>query len=271
MKVSFINRLVVKNNLLLALLVGGVIGYCVTGCSSPRSAVASKVTSDSAIVLPLGGNGWNTGSRRGGRITNDGIRYWRNADAVFTTYIRLGQTGHLKVWLDGDVPSGQSELRVTIGKQSRTVKLESSLAGDPVFAGSWNIKDTGYVAIELKGISKTGSVYADLNNLLLKGKATEGTTAYTKNNKGNFFHWGRRGPSVHLNYSLPKDEQAEWFYNEVTVPEGEDVLGSYYMADGFSSGYFGMQVNSPTVRHILFSVWSPYDTNRPDDIPEVGS
>lgn len=40
------------------------------------------------------------------------------------------------------------------------------------------------------------------------------------------------------------------------------------MANGFGQGYFGMQVNSPTERRILFSVWSPYKTDNPDEIPE---
>jgi hypothetical protein len=64
------------------------------------------------------------------------------------------------------------------------------------------------------------------------------------------------------------DKNAAWFYNEVTVPEGNDVLGSYFMADGFAEGYFGMQVNSPTERHILFSVWSPFKTDNPGQIPD---
>jgi hypothetical protein len=61
---------------------------------------------------------------------------------------------------------------------------------------------------------------------------------------------------------------AEWFYNEVTVPKGNDVLHSYFMADGFAEGYFGMQVNSATERHILFSVWSSFKTDNPAQIPD---
>jgi hypothetical protein len=61
---------------------------------------------------------------------------------------------------------------------------------------------------------------------------------------------------------------AEWFYNEVTVPPGQDIPGSYFMADGFNEGYFGMQVNSATERRILFSVWSPFATDDPKAIPD---
>jgi hypothetical protein len=60
----------------------------------------------------------------------------------------------------------------------------------------------------------------------------------------------------------------EWFYSEITVPEGQDVPGSYYMANGFGEGYFGFQVNSATERRILFSIWSPFQTDNPEDIPE---
>jgi hypothetical protein len=40
------------------------------------------------------------------------------------------------------------------------------------------------------------------------------------------------------------------------------------MANGFAQGYFGMQVNSATERRILFSVWSPFKTDNPGEIPE---
>ena len=43
------------------------------------------------------------------------------------------------------------------------------------------------------------------------------------------------------------------FYCEATGVE--DPVYTYYMAAGFSTGYFGMQVNSPTERRIIFSVW----------------
>lgn len=85
--------------------------------------------------------------------------------------------------------------------------------------------------------------------------------------EGFSFHFGRRGPSVHMNYVLPEDINAEWLYNEVTVPEGYDQVGSYFMANGFAEGYFGIQVNSEKERKVLFSVWSPFETDNPNDIP----
>ncbi len=80
-------------------------------------------------------------------------------------------------------------------------------------------------------------------------------------------HFGRRGPSVHMGYTLP-GENIEWFYNEVVVPEEGDIPCSYYMACGFGEGYFGMQNNTPQQRRVLFSVWSPYETDNAAEIPD---
>jgi hypothetical protein len=83
------------------------------------------------------------------------------------------------------------------------------------------------------------------------------------------FYWGKRGPSVHLTFSSEqKSDSIKWFYNEITVPDGNDVIGSYFMSIGFGEGYFGIQVNSEEERRILFSVWSPFQTDNPQDIPE---
>jgi prepilin-type processing-associated H-X9-DG protein len=40
------------------------------------------------------------------------------------------------------------------------------------------------------------------------------------------------------------------------------------MACGFGEGYFGMQNNSPHKRRVLFSVWSPFVTDNPKEIPD---
>ena len=71
-----------------------------------------------------------------------------------------------------------------------------------------------------------------------------------------------------MNYDAPDDRNFEWFYNEMTIPMNQDKIGSYFMANGFNEGYFGIQVNSETERKVLFSVWSPFVTDDPSSIPE---
>jgi len=161
---------------------------------------------------------------------------------------------------------GENVLSFSINNQVKSIKLvEGQDFSSPI--GDWNIKDTGYIAIEIKGISKSSSQFPNLQTLALAGSAVTNQTYFVKDNNGNFFYWGRRGPSVHLNYQIPEKVEAEWFYNEIVVPKGNDVIGSYFMANGFGEGYFGIQVNSPTERRALFSVWSPFETDNPKEIP----
>ena len=155
-------------------------------------------------------------------------------------------------------------MSITCGGKTKKITIVNT-EFDTVNAGNFTINNPGYQWIELRGISKSADVFAEVSNILIGGKATEGKVYFVKDD----FYWGRRGPSVHLRYEVPSEAgNIVWFYNEVTVPEGNDIPGSYFMANGFAGGYFGIQVNSETERRILFSVWSPYKTDNPRDIPE---
>jgi hypothetical protein len=215
-------------------------------------------------IIPLGGNAWVTG---GATIDDDGLSNWTDSDAVPAIYFRVSKVQKLSLFLRLRVPSGTSSIIVSIGKISFNKKLEKSVF-DTVKIADVTLSSTGYVKVELKGISKTGAVYADVSDLIVKGVDADNELVYVKT--GSSFHFGRRGPSVHLRYPVPTDvkNDVHWFYNEITVPKGNDVVGSYFMADGFGEGYFGMQVNSDTERRVLFSVWSPFDTQDPKSIPD---
>ncbi|MBS1502758.1 MAG: DUF3472 domain-containing protein [Bacteroidetes bacterium] len=247
-----------------------VLLLAITGLSAAALAKnqVSKNLNDTSIIVPLGGNAWRTDKDTlGGKITNDGIVDWSNQDAEFTAYIRIQKPGKLKLSLDLSVPSGTSFIYVAVDGVKRLVSITNKQTGYHN-AGEWTVADTGYIPITFKGVKKEGDIYSNVANLKLQGDVVNGQTSYVKNNDDDFFYWGRRGPSVHLGYLVPDGVNAEWFYNEVTVPKDNDVLGSYFMACGFGEGYFGMQVNSPTERHILFSVWSPYKTDDPKSIPD---
>ena len=233
-----------------------------------RDAMRHVSATDTLTVVPLGGNTWRTDKdSTGGDISNDGIVHWSNLDARYTSYFRLGSTGKFKLYLNMAVPMGKSKISVTVLGSTKNISVLAGPLHD-VYVGEWTAVDTGYVAVKIKGTTKTDSLFADINSIKLRGTAINNKTTFVRNNDGQFFYWGRRGPSVHLGYTIPDGANVEWFYNEVTVPKGNDVLGSYFMADGFGEGYFGMQVNSPTERHILFSVWSPFNTDDPKAIPD---
>lgn len=123
------------------------------------------------------------------------------------------------------------------------------------------------VRLDIQAVGdRKGSYYFRFPELWVSGWATRGTGGY-QNGGLNYVpsdndHFGRRGPSVHFTPTKP-DGDMEYFYSEVTVPEGSDVIGSYFMCNGFGQGYAGIQVNSATERRVLFSVWSPYETDNP--------
>ena len=221
-----------------------------------------------SIIIPLGGNGYvEKGSTA--KIKNEGLRNWSNAADVIAIYFRTEAAGSADLSLKLRIPAGNSKISVTVA--GKTFQKELINTGTEIVPlGQVLIKAPGYVKVELKGISKTGAVFAEVSDLLVGGSALAKGAVYVKNNEGSYFHWGRRGPSVHLNYEIPAEAKGkvEWFYNEIMVPNGEDKQGTYYMANGFGGGYFGMQVNSPTERRVLFSVWSPFTTDDPKSIPD---
>jgi hypothetical protein len=192
---------------------------------------------------------------------------WMSAEDRILYFFQTAKAGKIDLFINLSVPEGKSRLKVTAGKKNFNLHV-SGKEVHRVKIGT--IKpEQGYVRVAFMGIRKEGPVFAVLSDLEVHSETTALTLGYVKDNIDNRFYWGRRGPSVHLNYELPAGVEAEYFYNEVTVPVGQDPEGSYFMADGFGEGYFGMQVNSPTERRILFSVWSPFKTDHPGEIPET--
>lgn len=246
---------------LLRFILTAIPAFHLTAVAQNRQASAAA-----PLQVPLGGNTWVHGSSGAYLLTKGGITNWRSEAASFTTYIRINTPGSMRVKLRAKADR-HCRLALTIAGKGKAVEI-SQPDFQWIDAGTWTLKDTGYIAVQLSAVDKQGGQFADISDYSISGTAINAATAFVKNDEGNFFYWGRRGPSVHLNYPFADSTQAEWFYNEVTVPEGQDVIGSYYMANGFGEGYFGMQVNSDTERRILFSVWSPFATDDPKSIPE---
>jgi hypothetical protein len=243
----------------LYLLLQPVTIHDVTGSSE-------SIQKQSVISIPAAGNSWvvNDVSLNENIITRNGISNWTENSTIIRTYFRTEATGKIDISFRGKVASGKSSFTMTLGGKSQTIKI-SNTEFDTIRAGSFNIDKTGYQSIELNGITKAAGSFAEISDFLISGPATIGKVYFVKED----FYFGRRGPSVHLRYVLPDGNPGlEWFYNEITIPSGSDVIGSYFMANGFADGYFGIQVNSPTERRILFSVWSPYKTDNPGEIPE---
>ncbi|MNX32993.1 hypothetical protein D3C86_632130 [compost metagenome] len=233
------------------------------------SALSTAQNSKIEVALPLAGNAFSSlHLEENQTITDNGIENWTNPNEYFTAYFRISKPGTFTIATDESVVvSGESVVEFSINDVAKRVTYNETKK-QSVTIGNWKISDTGYVAIKIKGISKTANAFPSISILKISSPDCKGKIALVPNNEGNFYYWGRRGPSVHLNYQVPENVNAEWYYNEITVPVGQDIIGSYYMANGFGEGYFGIQVNSDKERRILFSVWSPFETDNPESIPD---
>jgi hypothetical protein len=219
-----------------------------------------------SISIPAEGNSWviNDWNKNSELIGKGGIKNWKETGTKIRTYFKVEETGNLNLGILAKSVSGISSVKISCGGKS----VETEVADfklDTIHVGTFEIKEKGYHFIEIQGLKKSGEFYPEIQSILIGGEAASGKVYFAKDD----FYWGRRGPSVHLNFQVPENVgNVEYFYNEITVPANNDVLGSYFMACGFAQGYFGIQVNSETERRVLFSVWSPFKTDNPGEIPE---
>lgn len=234
-----------------------LIQLLVSFCKAPQGAPEVVTPLITWEAVPLQGNGWFCHASAQGqqKFGNAGLKGFTEADGEACVFFSTNATGNIRLGLTA---RGNAEISVTLNGETRTVKV-SGQEPARIAAGGFKVKNPGYqkVSLKIKG-------EADVRELLAEGEALDRGITYVKDD----FYWGRRGPSVHLRYEMPEDRDIRWIYNEITVPDGNDVHGSYYMANGFGEGYFGIQVNSATERRILFSVWSPFNTDDPKSIPE---
>lgn len=221
---------------------------------------------ENTYKIPLGGNAFITHPVSNGteKITDYGLIHWTSSQAVVSTYFKVSNSGMLNIKVRAKVFFDKSStIKITVNGVSHKIFMKGT-SFNTYSAGSFYVP-AGYVKVDLQGVSKNGLYFGRVTDLLIDGPATSGKNIFS-NQKDNF-HFARRGPSCHLLYVVPTSENVSYYYNEVTVPVGQDKVGSYFMVNGFEEGYFGMQVNSATERRILFSVWSPFETDNPNSIP----
>jgi hypothetical protein len=178
----------------------------------------------------------------GARVSNAGISYWRDPQLTVSWFGEVKTAGSLTAAVALKLPKDtHTTFKLTVGDQSHPVEVDGTGETATVKFGEFKVKKPGYVRFTLSSTQPAGEIEA----LILDGAAAD---------KAHFNLDPRRNAaSVHLAYSLPEGAKVTAFYNEITPVE--DPLHTYYMACGFARGYFGMQVNSPTERRIIFSVW----------------
>ena len=184
----------------------------------------------------------------GARVSQrSGITRWENPSVKVEWFGQFKSIGKLDVKVALRLPVGESsKLRLTVAGQ--TVEATASGAGTNLVTlgfGEFEVKSAGYQSFTLESLNPAGKSAGDLTALILDGPATKDAHFNLKER--------RNAASVHLSYPAPRSTNVQALYCEVTAVE--DPIWTFYMACGWHRGYFGMQVNSPTERRIIFSVW----------------
>ncbi|MBL9128343.1 MAG: DUF3472 domain-containing protein [Verrucomicrobiales bacterium] len=165
---------------------------------------------------------------------------------LFRTNAELGARLRLRL------PAGvESRLQLAVDGRTNALTVRGTDDGSPVVAdfGRFRVDRPGYTALTLVASNPPGAPSGDLEAWLLEGPALENAHFNLEER--------RNAASVHLAYPVPASTNVAAFYSEVTALE--DPTSSFYMACGWHRGYFGMQVNSPSERRIIFSVWDSGD------------
>ena len=243
-------------------------------CGSPQESTPYEPASD-ARILPFQGNVFVTAmdgdlyrNAPGIIDTRSGsIKTWNRESDVLSLFFRTEGSGAFHLAFDAALPQGTTagELTFTCNGKSRKVKVET---GGTVDVGDFEIPHPGYVRVDIKAEARPkGAQFPRPLRFFISGPAISGELNFTPEDKVDDNYWYRRGPSVHLFYDFPTGD-AEWFYNEATVPEEGSVPATYYMLTGFSEGYMGIQTHTDGPNTVLCSVWSPYQTDNPGAVPE---
>ncbi len=183
------------------------------------------------------------------RISDSGpAEGWENPTNHLIWFVKFRTAGAVQVSVHLNSPLAVSariilEARDSGGKVGRGQAWLNATGPQDLELGRVQVRHSGYVRFELSTDKPLRGVKID--SLRLIGSPVSDALV-------NETRW-RSAASVHLRWPTPKLAPVTWFYNEI-VPR-TSPLSTYYMACGWSRGYFGIQVNSPTERRVIFSVW----------------
>jgi hypothetical protein len=184
----------------------------------------------------------------GARVSEaSGISGWTNPALKALWVGEIKTPGPLNCSLALRLPAGaETRLRLTVAGKSREASGKS-MGGDVVEMdfGSFDVSGVRYQRFTLESLNAAGHSAGQIEALLLNGPAAVGAHFNLKER--------RNAASVHLLYPVTGASNVDMFYCEVTAAEAP--LWTYFEACGWHRGYLGMQVNSPTERRIIFSVW----------------
>ena len=198
----------------------------------------------------------------GARVSQEyGVSEWTDASQKVLWAGDFKHPGQVSCTVALFPPAGaDTRLRLTVAGESHEVTVKRGATGRVrADFGTFTIPAAGYQRFTLELPGTNGFGEGNLEALIVDGPASLGAHFNLKER--------RNTASVHLAYPTQGIENIDAFYCEVTGVE--TPLWTYFEACGWHRGYFGMQVNSPSERRIIFSVWD--SGNEAKDRNKVGA
>ncbi len=144
---------------------------------------------DTAIAIPLGGNAWTSPNAKT-IIDNKGLTNWTEANDVVSIYLRPETAGDLNIALKLRVPDGSSKISITVLNKTFTQSVSNTEFAEVNF-GNITVKEPGYIQFKIRGLTKTGRVFADITDLVINGSALKNGAENLK------VHLLKKGEKVH--------------------------------------------------------------------------
>jgi hypothetical protein len=192
--------------------------------------------------------------------SRSGISNWIDPALKVLWFGEIKTQGKLNCCVALSLPAGQeTKLRLGVAGSSHEAAGRGMGAEEVMLDfGSFDIPAAGYQRFTLESLNAPSRDAGEIKALVLDGPAATNAHFNLKER--------RNAASVHLAYPISGATNVDAFYCEVT---GVDApIWTYFEACGWHRGYFGMQVNSPTERRIIFSVWD--SGNEKTDRDKVG-
>lgn len=212
------------------------------------AGIVAESTAQSKVIVPFHtayATGRNT-DKISKLISRKEALVWSDTATRIHFFVHNAKTGELQIALHALSMKAARQLTIEVRGKKMNIQVPVGNTAKEIKVGTIQLTDTGFVELVIT-TKKPAPGSVSLGDLVLSGPAAEGLRFNAKTRLN--------AASVHLRYPIPDTVKAIGFYNEITIPDGYDPLYSYYMANGFSRGYFGIQVNSEKERRVIFSVW----------------
>ncbi len=210
----------------------------------PLNSIA-QVQGVRPIVLPSY-TAYSTPDPERPRINERGIGRWTNPSDTIEWFGTVTRPGTLTIVLNVELPEGEAiQYSIGVGNEHLSKRTVGGTGITRVEFPQINVPKSGPLRIILAAKQNSGPTLGRPVSIELSGNCLEGSH-FNLNPR-------RNAASVHLNYPVDRNAKIVGFAN--TIIAHEDPVYTYYCAVGFRRGYLGMQVNGPTERRVIFSIW----------------